>query len=44
LRQLLAFKHGLRDTEHGKLMGPTVEKLEVNDMVDVVAYLGSLYP
>jgi cytochrome c553 len=44
LRQLLAFKHGLRDTEHGKLMGPTVEKLAVNDMVDIVAYLGSLYP
>jgi cytochrome c553 len=44
LRQLLAFRHGLRDTEHAKLMTPTVEKLEVNDMVDVVAYLGTLYP
>jgi cytochrome c553 len=44
LRQLLAFKHGVRDTEAARLMAPSVEKLEVADMVDVVAYLGSLYP
>jgi cytochrome c553 len=44
LRQLLAFKHGVRDTEHAKLMAPAVEKLEVNDMIDVVAYLATLYP
>lgn len=44
LRQLLAFKHGLRDSEAGKQMAPTVEKLELADMVDVSAYLGSLYP
>jgi cytochrome c553 len=44
LRQLLAFKHGLRDTETARQMAPTIEKLELADMVDVSAYLGSLYP
>jgi cytochrome c553 len=44
LRQLLAFKHGLRNTETARLMAPSVEKLEVADMVDVSAYLASLYP
>jgi cytochrome c553 len=44
LRQLLAFKHDLRGTETAKQMAPTVEKLELADMVDVSAYLGSLYP
>lgn len=44
LRQLLAFKHGLRTNETGKPMAAEVEKLEVDDMIDIVAYLGSLYP
>ena len=44
LRQLLAFKTGSRANEAGKQMLPTVEKLEVNDMIDVVAYVSSLYP
>jgi cytochrome c553 len=44
LRQLLAFKTGGRVNENAKLMAPVVEKLEVNDMVDIVAYLGTLYP
>jgi cytochrome c553 len=44
LRQMLAFKHGLRTSEAGKQMLPTVEKLELNDMIDIVAYVGTLYP
>jgi cytochrome c553 len=44
LRQMLAFKHGLRISEPGKQMQPTVEKLEVADMVAIAGYLGSLYP
>ena len=44
LRQLLSFKNGLRVNEKGKLMQPVVDKLELNDMVAIAAYLGSLYP
>jgi cytochrome c553 len=44
LRQLLSFKGGGRMNEAGKQMAPVVEKLELNDMIDVVAYLGTLYP
>jgi len=44
LRQLLAFKTGVRANEAGKQMLPTVEKLELEDMIAVSAYLGSLYP
>jgi cytochrome c553 len=44
LRQLLSFKGGGRTNEAGKQMTPVVAKLELNDMIDVVAYLGSLYP
>jgi cytochrome c553 len=44
LRQLLAFKHGVRANEAGKQMQPVVEKLELSDMVAIAAYLGSLYP
>jgi cytochrome c553 len=44
LRQLLAFKTGTRSNENAKLMAPVVEKLAVNDMVDIAAYLGTLYP
>ncbi len=44
LRQMFAFKHGLRTSEAGKQMLPTVEKLETNDMIDIVAYVGTLYP
>lgn len=44
LRQLLSFKNGGRTSEAAKQMQPVVEKLELNDMVDVVAYLGGLYP
>jgi cytochrome c553 len=44
LRQLIAFKRGARATEAGKQMDATVAKLELNDMIDIVAYLGTLYP
>jgi cytochrome c553 len=44
LRQLLAFKTGSRANEASKPMSPVVEKLELNDMVDIAAYLATLYP
>jgi cytochrome c553 len=44
LRQLIEFKRGARATESGKQMDATVAKLEVADMIDVVAYLATLYP
>jgi cytochrome c553 len=44
LRQLLAFKTGSRANEASKQMSPVVEKLELNDMVDIAAYLATLYP
>jgi cytochrome c553 len=44
LRQLLAFKTGARTSDLSKQMVPVVEKLELNDLVDVAAYVGSLYP
>ena len=44
LRQMLAFKSGTRTNSQAAQMTPAVEKLEVNDMIDVVAYLSSLYP
>lgn len=44
LRQMLAFRNGTRANEASKQMNPVVEKLTLNEMIDVVAYLGSLYP
>jgi len=44
LRQLLAFRNGTRANEASKQMAPVVEKLTLTEMIDVVAYLGSLYP
>jgi len=44
LRQLLSFKAGGRTNEASKQMTPVVEKLELADMVDVAAYLATLYP
>lgn len=44
LRQLVEFKRGARATETAKQMDATVAKLELNDMIDVVAYLATLYP
>jgi cytochrome c553 len=44
LRQILAFRNGARTNEAAKQMAPVVEKLTLAEMIDVVAYLGSLYP
>jgi cytochrome c553 len=44
LRQMLAFRNGTRANEASLQMAPVVEKLTLNEMIDVVAYLGSLYP
>jgi cytochrome c553 len=44
LRQMLAFKSGSRTTEASRQMSPVVEKLELADMIDIAAYLATLYP
>lgn len=44
LRQLLAFRNGTRANEASVQMNPVVEKLTLNEMIDIVAYLGSLSP
>ncbi len=44
LRQLLAFRNGTRSSEAAQQMIPTVEKLELVDMIALAAYVGSLYP
>jgi cytochrome c553 len=44
LRQLLSFKAGGRTNEASKQMTPVVEKLALADMIDIAAYLATLYP
>ena len=44
LRQMLAFRNGARASDAAKPMVPVLEKLTLNEMIDVAAYLGSLYP
>jgi cytochrome c553 len=44
LRQMLAFRNGARTNEAAQQMAPVVEKLTLNEMIDLAAYLGSLYP
>ena len=44
LRQLLAFRNGTRTGDAAKQMTPVVEKLTLSEMIDLVAYVGSLYP
>jgi cytochrome c553 len=44
LRQLVAFRTGARSTEAGRPMQQVVEQLDVNDMIAVAAYVGSLEP
>lgn len=44
LRQLIAFKNRDRAGANAAQMAPTVEKLELEDMVALAAYVGSLYP
>jgi cytochrome c553 len=44
LRQMLAFRNGQRTNEHAAQMHPVVEKLTLEEMVDIVAYVSSLAP
>jgi cytochrome c553 len=44
LRQMLAFRNGLRANETSAQMDPVVGKLTLEEMVDIVAYVSSLYP
>jgi cytochrome c553 len=44
LRQLIAFKNGERRNEAAKQMDAVVEKLELEDLVALAGYVGSLYP
>jgi len=44
VRQLYDFKHGARAGVGAALMKPTVEKLSVDDMISLAAYLASLMP
>ncbi|MEO8018196.1 MAG: c-type cytochrome [Pseudomonadota bacterium] len=44
LRQMLAFRNGTRVNEVSPQMTPVLEKLTLADMVDLAAYVGSLYP
>ena len=44
LRQLLAFKTGARAGTTGQPMTAVVTNLQLNNMIDVAAYAGSLQP
>jgi cytochrome c553 len=44
VRQLYEFKHGVRAGVQSALMKPTVEHLELEDMIALAAYAGSLPP
>ncbi len=44
LRQLLAFRNGVRVNEKSAQMNPVVEKLTIEEMIDIVAYVSSQYP
>ena len=44
LRQLLAFRNGVRVNEQSPQMNPVVEKLTLEEMIDIVAYVSSQYP
>jgi cytochrome c553 len=44
LRQLIAFRNGVRANEASVQMNPVVEKLTMAEMIDIVAYLSSLPP
>jgi len=41
LRQLLAFRTGARSSESGRPMQPVVERLGIDDMIAIAAYVGS---
>ena len=44
LRQMLAFRNGARVNEQSPQMNPVVEKLTLEEMIDIVAYVSSQYP
>lgn len=44
VRQLYDFKHGARAGTGSDLMQPTVERLEIEDMIAIAAYVASLSP
>lgn len=44
LRQLIAFRTGARASTAGTVMQPVVAHLELNDMIAIAAYVGSLGP
>jgi cytochrome c553 len=44
LRQMLAFRNEGRANDASQQMKPVLEKLALTDMIDLAAYLGSLYP
>jgi cytochrome c553 len=44
VRQLYDFKHGARAGSGSVLMQPTVERLEIEDMISIAAYAASLPP
>ena len=44
VRQLYDFKTGARAGEASELMKPVVEKLSIDDMISLAAYLASLNP
>jgi cytochrome c553 len=44
VRQLYDFKHGTRVGNGSVLMQPTVERLEIEDMISIAAYAASLPP
>lgn len=44
LRQMLAFRNGVRSNAASVQMNPVVEKLTLDEMIDIVAYVSSLYP
>ncbi len=44
VRQLYDFKHGVRAGSGSVLMRPTVERLEIADMIAIAAYAASLPP
>jgi hypothetical protein len=41
---MLAFRNGARQGANAAQMTPVVEKLELEDMIALAAYVGSLYP
>jgi hypothetical protein len=41
---MLAFRNGVRVGETAAQMNPVVEKLSLDEMIDIVAYVSSLNP